>query len=82
MYEFKANIAVMLNITPDHADRCDCKMDNYVKAKFRIIPQPHLGGCLHFSGRMIRQCSGNSEQIATEARLFPLAEHEEHHLAT
>ncbi len=36
MYEFKANIAVILNITPDHMDRYDHKMENYVRAKFRI----------------------------------------------
>ena len=36
MYEFKANIAVMLNITPDHMDRYDHKMENYTRAKFRI----------------------------------------------
>lgn len=37
MYDFKANIAVMLNITPDHMDRYDYKMQNYINAKFRII---------------------------------------------
>ncbi len=37
MYEFKANVAVMLNITPDHMDRYDYKMENYVAAKFRIL---------------------------------------------
>ena len=37
MYQFKANIAVLLNITPDHLDRYDHKMQNYVDAKFRII---------------------------------------------
>lgn len=37
MYDFKANIAVMLNITPDHLDRYDHKFENYVKAKFRIL---------------------------------------------
>lgn len=36
MYDFKANIAVLLNITPDHLDRYDYKMENYVNAKFRI----------------------------------------------
>lgn len=36
MYEFKANIAVLLNITPDHLDRYDNQMSNYAKAKFRI----------------------------------------------
>lgn len=37
MYDFKANIAVILNITPDHMDRYDHKMENYVAAKFRIL---------------------------------------------
>ena len=37
MYDFKANIAVILNITPDHLDRYDHKMQNYVNAKFRIL---------------------------------------------
>ena len=45
MYEFKANIAVMLNITPDHLDRYDYKMQNYINAKYN--PQPHSRGCLH-----------------------------------
>ena len=37
MYDFRANIAVLLNITPDHLDRYDFKMQNYVDAKMRII---------------------------------------------
>lgn len=37
MYEFHAHIAVLLNITPDHLDRYDYKMQNYVDAKMRII---------------------------------------------
>ena len=37
MYKFHANIAVLMNITPDHLDRYDHKMQNYVDAKFRII---------------------------------------------
>lgn len=37
MYEFKADIAVLLNITPDHLDRYDYKMENYAKSKMRII---------------------------------------------
>lgn len=36
MYDFKANIAVLLNITPDHLDRYGYNMENYVDAKFRI----------------------------------------------
>ena len=37
MYDFRANIAILLNITPDHLDRYDNCMQNYVNAKFRII---------------------------------------------
>jgi len=37
MYDFKADVAILLNITPDHMDRYDYKMQNYVDAKFRII---------------------------------------------
>ena len=37
MYKFHANIAVLMNITPDHPDRYGFEMQNYVDAKFRII---------------------------------------------
>ena len=37
MYRFRANIAILLNITPDHLDRYDFKMQNYVDAKMRIL---------------------------------------------
>lgn len=37
MYDFKADIAVLLNITPDHLDRYDYKFQNYVDSKFRIV---------------------------------------------
>ena len=37
MYEFRANVAVLMNITPDHLDRYGYNMQNYVDAKFRIL---------------------------------------------
>jgi UDP-N-acetylmuramoylalanine--D-glutamate ligase len=36
MYEFKADIAVLMNITPDHLDRYGYKLQNYIDSKFRI----------------------------------------------
>jgi UDP-N-acetylmuramoylalanine--D-glutamate ligase len=36
MYEFKADIAILLNITPDHLDRYDYNIQNYVNSKLRI----------------------------------------------
>ena len=37
MYTFRANVAVLLNITPDHVDRYDNCMQHYVDAKMRIL---------------------------------------------
>jgi len=36
MYEFKADIAILMNITPDHLDRYDHKFQNYIDSKFRV----------------------------------------------
>lgn len=36
MFDFKADIAILLNITPDHLDRYDYKFENYTASKFRI----------------------------------------------
>lgn len=37
MHHFKADVAVLMNITPDHLDRYEYKMENYVDSKFRVI---------------------------------------------
>ncbi len=37
MYHFRADVAVILNITPDHLDRYDYQMENYVASKFRMV---------------------------------------------
>lgn len=37
MYSFKADVAILLNITPDHLDRYDYKLQKYIDSKFRII---------------------------------------------
>jgi len=36
MYSFKADLAILMNITPDHLDRYDHKFQNYIDSKFRI----------------------------------------------
>lgn len=48
MYDFKADIAVITNITPDHLDRYDHNMENYVKAKFRITQNMDKDDCFIF----------------------------------
>ncbi len=45
MYDFKADIAVIMNITPDHLDRYDHKMGNYTAAKFRILQNQTHDDC-------------------------------------
>ncbi len=37
MFDFKADIAVLLNITPDHLNRYNNEFQNYIDSKFRII---------------------------------------------
>ncbi|MCM1109844.1 MAG: UDP-N-acetylmuramoyl-L-alanine--D-glutamate ligase [Clostridium sp.] len=76
MYRFKANIAVILNITPDHLDRYDYKMENYVNAKFRILRNqtPEDAFIYWQDDPVIRR---QIEQIEVEARQFPFAVEQE-----
>lgn len=37
MFDFRADVAVLTNITPDHLDRYDFKYENYINSKFRIL---------------------------------------------
>lgn len=46
MKKFKPEIAVLLNITPDHLDRYEYKMENYVNSKFSIAA--NMGATQHF----------------------------------
>jgi UDP-N-acetylmuramoylalanine--D-glutamate ligase len=43
MYDFKCNIAILTNITPDHLDRYDNKLENYAMSKFRITQNQSAG---------------------------------------
>ena len=47
-YDFRPDIAVITNITPDHLDRYDHEMENYVKAKFRITRNLRPEDCFIF----------------------------------
>ena len=76
MYDFRANIAVILNITPDHLDRYDYEMQNYINAKFRILnnltPQDAF---IYWQDDPV--ITRQLERIRTEAMMFPFAEHHE-----
>lgn len=76
MYDFKANIAVLLNITPDHLDRYDYKMQNYVNAKFRILQNmtPKDSFIYWHDDPVVTAQLRNME---VEAAIYPFAEHRE-----
>ncbi len=70
MYEFKANVAVLLNITPDHLDRYDHKMENYTAAKFRIMQNlTRDDAFIYWQDDPI--IAAQMRNIDTEARLMP-----------
>ena len=76
MYDFKANIAVILNITPDHLDRYGYVMQNYINAKFRILQNMEPTDAFIFwkDDPVITE---QLRHICTEARLLPFSEHQE-----
>lgn len=37
MYDFRADVAILMNITPDHLDRYNYEFQNYINSKFRIL---------------------------------------------
>lgn len=76
MYRFHANIAVIMNITPDHLDRYDYKFQNYVDAKFRIL-QNLTGDDAFIFWEDDPVIKAQLEHVATEARIFPFSEHQE-----
>ena len=73
VYDFKADIAIITNITPDHLDRYDHKMENYVKSKFRITRNMSSEDCFIF-------CSDDEitirhlDQIITKAQKLPFTQ--------
>lgn len=73
MYDFKANIAVIMNITPDHMDRYDYKMENYVAAKFRILQnQTKEDYFIYWQGDPV--ITAQIAQLNIEAQLMPFNE--------
>jgi len=49
-YTFKPDIGILLNITPDHLDRYEYKMENYINSKFRLIQKMGADGDFIYSG--------------------------------
>ena len=73
MYKFKADIAILMNITPDHLDRYDFKMQNYVDAKMRITQNQTEEDAFVFwnDDPIVRE---ELKKYNLKARLFPFSE--------
>lgn len=73
MYDFRANVAVLMNITPDHLDRYGGEMQNYVDAKFRILQnQTENDAFVFWNDDPIIQ--RELKKYGIQARLCPFAE--------
>ena len=76
VYDFKADIAIITNITPDHLDRYNYNMENYVKSKFRITRNMSSEDCFIF-------CSDDDitvnhlNQIVVKAQKLPFTQKDE-----
>ncbi|WP_231426289.1 UDP-N-acetylmuramoyl-L-alanine--D-glutamate ligase [Pedobacter sp. Leaf250] len=66
MFRFKADIAVLLNITPDHLDRYDYKLENYAASKMRIIQNQKANDVFIY-------CADDEESIKALKNTQPLA---------
>ncbi|NPD92581.1 UDP-N-acetylmuramoyl-L-alanine--D-glutamate ligase [Xylanibacter muris] len=76
MYDFRANIAILLNITPDHLDRYDNCMQNYADAKMRITQnQTPEDAFIYWSGDpLIRK---ELDKYDIKAKRYPFTEQKE-----
>ncbi len=75
MYDFKADIAILLNITPDHLDRYDHDMQNYIRAKFRITRNMSEDDCFIFC-QDDNVTVGHLNEIILRAKLLPFSQKE------
>ncbi len=64
MFDFRANIAVLMNITPDHLDRYNYCFQNYVDSKMRIVQNQKSNDCFIYSA--------DDETIMAELTKHPL----------
>lgn len=73
MYDFKADIAVLMNITPDHLDRYNFEMQNYVDSKMRITRnQTENDAFIFWNDDPI--VAAELKKYNIKARLYPFSE--------
>lgn len=72
MFKTRINIAVLLNITPDHLDRYNYELQNYIDSKFRIIQNQTATDCFIYCNddELLKQQLG---KFTTEAKHLPFS---------
>ena len=72
-YDFRPDIAIITNITPDHLDRYDHNMENYVRAKFRITRNLRPEDCFIFDSDD-EITINHLDKIVTQAKKLPFTQ--------
>lgn len=76
MYQFKADVAILLNITPDHLDRYDNCFENYAEAKLRILQnQTQADSFIYWKDDPV--IAKELQKHAVHAKVYPFAAHKE-----
>ena len=76
IYDFRPDIAIITNITPDHLDRYDHKMENYVAAKFKITKNLRSDDCFIFDSDDTITI-GHLSQIVLRCKMLPFSQEKE-----
>ena len=76
VYEFKPDIAIITNITPDHLDRYDHKMENYTAAKFNITRNLTPDDCFIFDSDD-EITIGHLSNIVLRCKMLPFSQEKE-----
>ncbi len=72
-YDFRPDIAIITNITPDHLDRYDYNMENYVRSKFRITRNLRPEDCFIFDSDD-KITIDHLSKIVLQARMLPMSQ--------
>ena len=76
IYDFRPDIAIITNITPDHLDRYDHKMENYVAAKFNITRNLTQDDCFIFDSDDAITI-GHLNSIVLRCKMLPFSQQKE-----
>ena len=76
IYDFRPDIAIITNITPDHLDRYDHNMENYVAAKFNITRNLREEDCFIFDSDDAITI-GHLSKIVLRCKMLPFSQEKE-----